>query len=243
MTKWDEKDPGGKKTEYLGNHTVTTEAGHMIEVDNTPGDRRLKIYHAKGTVIEIQDDGAMITTVKGKAQYLYDKDREERVSGAFKITVDGDVTMRVTGNMRHKIDGDYNLDCKNMYVKVGGLESREVIGEQRVQVNGKQTHRVSGDRETITGGNHVETTGGDSKNTTTGENVVVTGGNGLIMTGGEQTISAGGTVGIGGAAVGIASTGTTSLLAMGGLQLGFSDEVGGPVSVTTVKGTTIQLNP
>ena len=243
MTKWDEKDPGGKKTEYLGNHTVTTEAGHMIEVDNTPGDRRLKIYHAKGTVIEIQDDGAMITTVKGKAQYLYDKDREERVSGAFKITVDGDVTMRVTGNMRQKVDGDYNLDCKNLYVKVGGLESREVIGEQRVQVNGKQTHRVSADRETITGGNHVETTGGDSKNTTTGENVMVTGGNGLIMTGGEQTISAGGTVGIGGAAVGIASTGTTSLLAMGGLQLGFSDEVGSPVSVTTVKGTTFQLNP
>jgi len=243
MTKWDENEPGGKKTEYLGNHTVTTEAGHMIEVDNTPGDRRLKIYHAKGTVIEIQDDGAMITTVKGKAQYLYDKDREERVSGAFKITVDGDVTMRVTGNMRQKVDGDYNLDCKNMYVKVGGLESREVVGEQRVQVNGKQTHRVSADRETITGGNHVETTGGDSKNTTTGENVVITGGNGLIMTGGEQTISAGGSVGIGGAAVGIASTRTTSLIALGGLQLGFSDEVSAAPSVTTVKGTTIQLNP
>jgi hypothetical protein len=243
MAKWNEKDPGGDKTEYLGNHTITCESGHMIEIDNTPGDRRVKIYHAKGTVLEIHDDGAMITTVKGKAQNFFNNSCEQKITGEFTLIIDGNVDLRVTGNMRHKIDGDYNLDCKNLYVKVAGLESREVIGEQRVQVNGKQTHRVSSDRETITGGNHVETTGGDSKNTTTGENVQITGGNGLIMTGGEQTVSAGGSVGIGGSAVGIASTGTTSLVAMGGLQLGFSDEVGGPVSETTVKGTSIQLNP
>jgi len=243
MAKWDEKAPGGKKTEYLGNHTITTEAGHMVEIDNTPGDRRVKIYHAKGTVIEVHDDGAMITTVKGLTQNFHDKGLEERVKGDFKIIVDGNVDMRVTGNMRHKIDGDYNLDCKNLYVKVGGLESREVVGEQRVQVNGKQTHRVSGDRETITGGGHVESVGADAKATVTGENTAITGGNSLIMTGGEQTISSGGSMGIGGSAVGIASTGTTSVVAMGGLQLGFSDEVGGPVSQTTVKGTQIQLNP
>jgi len=31
MAKINEEDPGGKKSQYLGNHVVTTEAGHMVE--------------------------------------------------------------------------------------------------------------------------------------------------------------------------------------------------------------------
>ena len=64
MATHNEQAPGGDKSKYLGNHVYTTEAGHMVEVDNSPGDRRIHIYHASGTFIEIKDDGARISNVQ-----------------------------------------------------------------------------------------------------------------------------------------------------------------------------------
>ena len=68
MATADEPAPGGKSAKYLGNHVTTTESGHKIEIDNSPGDRRLHIYHASGTFIEIKDDGMRISKIVAKDQ-------------------------------------------------------------------------------------------------------------------------------------------------------------------------------
>jgi len=239
-----EKDPAGKKTEYLGNHVVTTESGHMIEIDNTPGDRRIHVYHASGTFIEIMDDGARISKVQGLTQEFLNKGKDEKITGNFNISVTGDVNMLVTGNYRQEIKGNYELVTHgSVKIKTAGNYLQETNGDQRVQINGKTSHRSSGDRETITGGKNIDTVNGDQIETVGADNTQVVSGVNTTMTGGEHSVSAGGTMGLGAASVGIASTGTTSLLAMGELKLGFSDEVGGPVSKTTIKGTTIELNP
>ena len=76
MADYKEEAPGGKKSEHLGNHTYTTEAGHVVEIDNTPGDCRIHIYHRGGTFIEVKDDGALIMKVEGKTQEFNNNGRD-----------------------------------------------------------------------------------------------------------------------------------------------------------------------
>lgn len=237
MAKHSEQQPGGDKAKYLGNHVHTTEAGHMIEIDNSPGDRRIHIYHASGTFIEIKDDGARISKIVAKEQEYLEDGKDQKITGNFNLTVDGDVLMHVTGLMRTEVKGDYELIVHGDYrVKSAGNHFQETGGDERVQVNGKTSHRSTGDREHITGGNNVESVGGNSTTTTTGDAVNMTGGNGLMSTGGEQSIIAGGSMGVGAAKLGIASVTATAIKAGSTINMEAS-------STNTIKGSTIQLNP
>ena len=157
-----EQTPGGKKSEYLGVHTYTTEAGHIVEIDNTPGDRRIHVYHASGTFIEIQDDGIMITKVEGKTQEFNNKGKDQKITGDFNISINGNCNMHVTGNLQHEVKGNYEIVTHGDFrVKAAGKNVMEFGGDQRVQVNGKTSHRSSGDRDEITGGNKTVTTNRD----------------------------------------------------------------------------------
>ena len=45
--------PESAVSEYPYNHVTHTEAGHVLEIDDTPEGERLHVYHAVGTFIEI----------------------------------------------------------------------------------------------------------------------------------------------------------------------------------------------
>lgn len=46
--------------EYPYNRTITTRGGHIIELDDTPNNARVHIYHKSGAYIEINNDGRMV---------------------------------------------------------------------------------------------------------------------------------------------------------------------------------------
>lgn len=207
MASWNQQDQGGKKTEYLGNHTYTTEAGHVVEFDNTPGDRRIHVYHASGTFIEIKDDGAMITTTKGGRQDFNDKGRDEVVTGEFNLTVNGPINIYCTGNVIQHVDGNYELNVGgDLKVKVGGNELREVVGDQRTQVNGKTAHRTSKERDEVTGANKTETINREYFQSVGTEATLLSGGNFAVLAGKDYQVIATEQVGIGsGGQMGISS--------------------------------------
>jgi hypothetical protein len=77
---------------YPNNKVTQTTSGHILEVDDTPGAERIRIYHKSGTFTEIHPDGA-ITHKNG------DK---------WQITAGNDKT-HVTGNMEIHVDGNTKL--------------------------------------------------------------------------------------------------------------------------------------
>jgi hypothetical protein len=56
---------GEKKSEYAAkyphNKTITTESGHVLELDDTPKAERIHVYHKSGSYIEIFPDGSIVT--------------------------------------------------------------------------------------------------------------------------------------------------------------------------------------
>lgn len=207
MAEYKEQEPGGKKSEYLGNHTFTTEAGHIVEFDNTPGDCRIHIYHASGTFIEIKDDGAMISKVEGKTQEFNNNGRDQNINGDFNITVKGNVNMHVTGNFKQEVRGDYELITHGDYrVKSKAGHFHEVGGDQRVQVNGKTSHRSSGDRDETTGGVKVQSVLSDYFSAVGGEYQQNVSSDWQTNAGGQVSLIAGDQLGLGsGGQMGISS--------------------------------------
>jgi len=208
MADYKEEVCGGKKSEYLGNHTFTTESGHIIECDDTPGDCRIHIYHASGTFIEIKDDGAMISKIEGKTQEFNNKGRDQNINGNFNITVKGNVDMHVTGNFKQEVRGDYELITHGDYrVKSKAGHFHEIGGDQRVQVNGVTSHRSSGDRDETTGGTKVQSVLADYFSSVGGEYQQNISTDASISAGGQMALTSGGQMGIGaGDIIGIAST-------------------------------------
>jgi hypothetical protein len=203
--------PGGKKSKYLGNHVWTTEAGHKIEIDNSPGDRRIHVYHASGTFIEIQDDGARITKIQKYDQEYVDGIKETVVHGRFSLTIDGDYEINVTGKMKIEA-GDFELvSHKDINLKSDGNTLQEHGGDQRVQVNGHTSHRTSKNRDLITGGDNTVSTMGNHMSTTVGNYTNSVAGDKYEMVGGLFYLYGGGMDIASGDALGMSSVGNLTI--------------------------------
>ena len=204
----DEKAPAGKKAKYLGNHTITTEAGHKIEIDNSPGDRRFHVYHASGTFIEIQDNGMRISKVQADDQEYVNGNKDHSVHGNFNLIIDGNYTINVTGKLKMEV-GDFELvSHKDINFKSAGNTLQEHGGDQKVQVNGASAHRTSGNRDVITGGSSTTNIMGSETNFTMGDVSMSAGGDKADIAGGTATLIGGSGLDLGsGAAMGVAAVG------------------------------------
>lgn len=102
----DFNDPAGKypdklgsdfhskaKSKYPHNFVIAVHGGHYIELDSTPGNERIKVFHKSGTNTEINKDGKEIITIVDDQQITITGDQTENVGGNVTITVVGNVTV------------------------------------------------------------------------------------------------------------------------------------------------------
>lgn len=116
--------------QYPYNKVMTTESGHVLEVDDTPGASRLRLYHKSGSYVEISDDGRIVSKCVGSAYEVVQNDHSMMVSGSCTMTVNGNVNMNVNGNMTQKVNGDfthqiggsYNLKASSATFNAGSVD-------------------------------------------------------------------------------------------------------------------------
>lgn len=194
--------PESAVSEYPYNHVTHTEAGHVLEVDDTPEGERLHVYHAVGTFIEIQPDGSRVTKVVGDDYEITIGHKKVYVKGSVDITVDGDVRQLIHGNKIEEIDGDLFQTIRGDHIKkVMGNEITAVMSDRNTQINGNDSTRVSKNVDEIVVGNFTETVSGDHIQTVSGEKgqtVTITAdenklvfGNSAVAIGGQADYGAG----------------------------------------------------
>ena len=166
---WDEPDPkSGGITSYPYNHVHESESGHVIEIDDTPGNERLHTYHNSGTFEEIHSDGTKVTkVVKDNYTIIMGSDRVY-INGAVNLTIMGDVRQLIKGNYHLEVEGDYSQKIhQNHYVKIGargeenggGNREEEIIGNHAYNIEGSQNGRVNKDVDTVINGKESRTVG------------------------------------------------------------------------------------
>jgi hypothetical protein len=110
---------GEKETKYAAkypyNKTITTEGGHVLELDDTPKAERIHIYHKSGSYVEIFPDGTIITKSMNDSTSVTMNDHAISV-------VKGDLQIVANeGNIEIKSNGDLNLVSKTGVINIRGV--------------------------------------------------------------------------------------------------------------------------
>ena len=98
--------------QYPYNHVHESEAGHIREIDDTPGAERIHERHANGTGYEIHPDGSKVTRVKQDNYTLTTGDDFAHIKGNSSTTTDGGVRVFVNADGATE-DGHYTIEVGN----------------------------------------------------------------------------------------------------------------------------------
>lgn len=107
---------GEKKTEYAAkypfNKTITTESGHVLELDDTPRAERIHVYHKSGSYVEIFPDGSIVTkSMKDSTSVTIDNHAISVIKGDLQITAN-------EGKIQIVSDGDIDMVSKSGVVNI-----------------------------------------------------------------------------------------------------------------------------
>lgn len=109
------------RSKYPYNKVISTEGGHYVEIDDTPGSERIHVYHKSGTYIEINQEGRFVAKKVNDDFEVVVKDKNVYVGGNVKIEVKGNVDLQVDGNMSTNVGGNMDTTVGGTYsVKSGG---------------------------------------------------------------------------------------------------------------------------
>lgn len=112
---------------YPYNWVKETRSGHVIELDDTPGNERIHIYHTSGTYYEIDAVGNVIHRCDGSEFNIIDGNGYTSISGTGNISIGGDLKVMVCGNAHIEVTGD---------AIINGYNDVEVNAAGRLQLSG-----------------------------------------------------------------------------------------------------------
>jgi len=114
--------------EYTKNRIIRTPAGHLVELDDTAGNSRVRIAHKSGSQIIMYDDGDVYEQVMGNYKRVVNGDYEEIINGNHKKSIIGDSKQTVVGDTSMESLGQVSIETpSSMSVKSGDL-SVDVVG-------------------------------------------------------------------------------------------------------------------
>lgn len=211
---------------YPYNKVLTTEGGHVIEIDDTPDNERIHIMHKSGTYIEIDAEGTRVDKTVGDHYSIMVGgenirilgDAEIEVNGKADITLAQDAAITCYGNLSGKVFGDASLYVESdativadgnvdirarqeVSIFAAGTMSLETIGNMTIRAGqlNIETPTMIVAATTLT-----ETIAGAATRAVAGAASITAGGSASITAGGSASITAG-------AAATIAATGVVSL--------------------------------
>ena len=147
---WDEPAPA-YSAKYPYNQTFQTEAGHLVEFDNSPGHERIHIYHKAGTYTEIDVNGSSVRKVVGDNYEILERNNYLYVRGAYNMTVDGATQILVKNKVDLQVYGETNATFNNnLNMKVAG--DMNIISGGAVNIKAGGDFNVSAQNTNIDGG-------------------------------------------------------------------------------------------
>lgn len=156
--------------EYGRAHVVrSTEGGHHILLDDTPGRQKVELMHSTGSMLQIHADGSGQFYIKKDGHEIVLGDKYIGVNGGLKISVGGDMTVAVKGNLNYDVGGDITFNgAADMHELIRGDRSTVTEGSHLFQAKKNATHRVGKDFSTQVGGKWATAVQGVRHDVTTG---------------------------------------------------------------------------
>ena len=164
-------DPSAE-TYYTKADIRETAAGHVIELNDTPGGERVLIKHKTGAGVELRPDGTvLVVSTKNKVEVCH---------GSNDVIVEGEANLTYKGNLNLNVTGDFNVNCRDYNVHARGSKTEQIDNNSKTTVFGNYGNSVSG--------TYVQSIAGNTTNITLGSQTLVTKGDLVVATEGSQEI-------------------------------------------------------
>jgi len=138
---------------YPYNIVLATHGGHVIEIDNTPGQERINVHHNVGTYAELDKDGNKteaiikdhIKSVAGNRTETIGSNETVTIGGNKAVTISGNWNVTVTGNTTFTVTGDATVTADNAYISSDNIElgtgtKRGLLDSRAATVYDSHTH-------------------------------------------------------------------------------------------------------
>ena len=130
--------------QYPYNKTQQTEGGHIIEIDDTPDNKRILTQHVSGTYDEMHDDGSKVTKVVKDNYLIVANDNFVSIHGKATLHIDGDINLRVGGSINIISDGGINFISQGDMRMIAKSISMETTGGDITAKSAQNTTLTSG---------------------------------------------------------------------------------------------------
>jgi len=160
-------------TEYPNSNVIETHSGHVITLDDTEGNERVRVYHTSGSYIEIRPDGTFVqksVNTDAESHYIHMSDVQEHVAKGVKRYIEDNieeiinksVKRNIKQNLQEHIEGDLHLKVDgNVIWQVGGDVQWNVGQNVRWLVGENQQFDIGSNITINSGGTQTNTNGGN----------------------------------------------------------------------------------
>lgn len=123
--------------QYPYNIVIATHGGHIIELDNTPGEERINIHHKSESYVEFDKDGNRTEEVMNDLILTVRNDNIIEIVGNKSITIGGNRTEDITGNSTITIGVDKSIT-------ISGNRTENITGNNTITIGGNLSITVTG---------------------------------------------------------------------------------------------------
>lgn len=114
---------------YPHNKVYKTQTGHLIEIDDSPDNTRIKVTHQSGSHKTHEHDGSVLEEVKKNLSIYVEENATLYVKGNVTETVEGNVVRQVKGSVTETIEGNFETS---------------VLGNRKEMTGGSAEHASAG---------------------------------------------------------------------------------------------------
>jgi hypothetical protein len=129
--------------QYPFNRTITTKGGHVIELDDTPGNARINIHHSSGAYIEINNDGRMVIKAPSDSIDVIGGVKTVYAKGDIDIVSENNVTIAARKGIKMGAPGGVTITEGSLMVK-GAISSAVGVSGTFTTPTGKVVEVLNG---------------------------------------------------------------------------------------------------
>jgi len=122
---------------------LETESGHVIEIDDTPNNERLRVYHRAGSYIEFKTDGSIVQKAVGStsiSHFIHEGAVNEHIAKGVKKYIEENLDQIILGGIRESIEMDLFKHVGGFF-KITADGNLEIVGDLKVTGNIEATQK------------------------------------------------------------------------------------------------------
>lgn len=129
--------------EYPFNRTITTKAGHAIEIDDTPENNRIHIYHRSGAYVEINNEGRVVIKSPVESLDIAGGVKTVYAEGNVDVESANNVTIKSAHGIKMEAPGGVTITKGSLTVE-GAISSAVGVSGTFTTPTGKTIHVQNG---------------------------------------------------------------------------------------------------